>query len=271
VRELIQLLENADARVPLDVAALQIARLEFPDLNPKPWLALLDSHAAELGRRVPKSANGEKFVRIAENYLFDEMAFHGNQDDYYNARNSCLNEVLASRTGIPITLSVVYIEIARRLNRPVWGVGLPGHFVVRYQDRDFAAYLDPFHRGRILTAAECLDLAAQAGGGEPPGPAALAPVTPRQIALRMLHNLLAVYFRTQEHAKAIEVLNLLIAANPVSAAEHRMRGTLQIEAHRYRSAVQDLQRYLHLAPRAADRQEIAERITQLRGWLSTLN
>ncbi len=271
VRELIQLLENADGRVALDLAALQIARVEFPDLRPEPWLALLDSHAAELALRVPVAAGGEEFVRRANEYLFDELGFRGNQDDYYNARNSCLNEVLANRTGIPITLSLVYIEIARRLGRPVWGVGLPGHFIVRYQDRDFGAYLDPFHGGRPLTEEECLELAARASGGETPGPAVLAPTTARQIAVRMLNNLLTVYFRNTEHAKAIEVLNLLIAANPSSAAEHRIRATLEIEAGQYRSAVRDLQRYLHLAPQAADREEVLERIGRLRGWLSALN
>ncbi|MGH9719560.1 MAG: transglutaminase family protein, partial [Bryobacteraceae bacterium] len=138
MKEILDLLAG-QGRVELDRAALLLATIEYPNLNIDGFLSLLDSHASELHRRLD-GVEGLAFVHEANRYLFEELGFRGNTDDYYNPANSCLNDVLTARLGIPITLSVVYIEIARRLGRPVFGVGLPGHFVVRYDDGREAVY-----------------------------------------------------------------------------------------------------------------------------------
>src|ERR1700733_11055452 len=134
----------------LDVAALEIASIETPDLDPEPFLGALDRIASEISARLPASCDGREFVRVANGYLFGDLGFHGNEIDYNDPRNSCLNYVLDRRTGIPIALSVVDIEVARRLGKPVSGVGLPGHFIVEYNDGEFATFIDPFHSGKLL-------------------------------------------------------------------------------------------------------------------------
>jgi regulator of sirC expression with transglutaminase-like and TPR domain len=116
--------------VALDTAALEMAFIEHPGLNPAVSLETLDRIASELATRLGSAMDGATFVRIANQYLFEELGFRGNDSEYYDPRNSCLDEVLARRMGIPITLAVVYIEVARRLGRPVFGIGLPGHFLV---------------------------------------------------------------------------------------------------------------------------------------------
>jgi len=272
VDALVRLLEYGDEEVALDLAALEVARIEYPDLDPEPFLSVLDSHARELGAKVKPDAGGPDFVAGLNRYLFADLGFRGNIDDYYDARNSCLNEVLTSRTGIPITLSVIYIEISRRLGRPVWGVGLPGHFIVRYQDGLWGAYLDPFHEGRVVSESECFDLARQATGEEiEAGAATLAPVTKRQIVVRMLNNLRGIYVSKEAYPKAITTLDLLMTANPDAADDYRLRATLEIATGRYRDAVHDLQKYLQLTPGAPDRDAVREDISKLRDWLSRLN
>src|ERR1700677_1353196 len=143
----------------LDVAALEMAALETPDLDPEALLRILDRNQSGVAARFPSSANGREFVRVANAHLFGDLGFHGNEIDYNDPRNSCLNYVLDRRTGIPIALSVVYIEVARRLGRPVSGVGLPGHFIVQYNDGEFESYIDPFHSGKLLSAEECREVA----------------------------------------------------------------------------------------------------------------
>ena len=107
---------------------------------------------------------GQAFIKITNQLLFETLQFRGNDQDYYDPRNSCLNSVLSRRIGIPITLSVIYIELARRLKQPIYGVGLPGHFIVAYEDAQSRYWIDPFHGGKILTFAECSALAKERAG-----------------------------------------------------------------------------------------------------------
>jgi regulator of sirC expression with transglutaminase-like and TPR domain len=172
----------------LDVAALEIASIETPDLDPEPFLAVLDKIASEIAARLPPSCDGREFVRVSNSYLFGDLGFRGNEIDYNDPRNSCLNYVLDRRIGIPIALAVVYIEVARRLGHPVAGVGLPGHFIVQYNDGKFATYIDPFHSGQLLTTEDCRKLARDRTGSDADA-TALAPVGTRYILVRMLNNL----------------------------------------------------------------------------------
>src|SRR5579885_834647 len=196
VERLIAALQDDRSEVPLDVAALELARVEFPQLDPKASLIRLDNLAAEIQSKLTTNASGLDFIRATNQLLFEILDFRGDEQNYYDPRNSCLNSVLTRRLGIPITLSVLYIEIARRLSRPVYGVGLPGHFIVAYEDRNSRYWIDPFHGGRILSFADCCALAKEtAGVNLQTNPAVLAPVNKRQILVRMLSNLKAIYLR----------------------------------------------------------------------------
>lgn len=272
MQELLDLLAGRNVEVPLDVAALQLATIEHPGLSIEPFLGLLDSHAKEFAERIDDNMEGEEFVGLLNEYLFDELGFRGNQDDYYNPANSCLNEVLANRTGIPITLSLLYMELARRLDRPVYGIGLPGHFIVLYDDGDFSTFLDPFNSGRLLREDECFDLSESITGQDlSNNPALLDPVGNKHILQRMLNNLRAIYYREKDHSKMLSVLDLLIAADPGTAGEYKQRAICHAQLKQYKACRDDFERYLRLAPEAPDRREVEVQLEKLRKWLATMN
>jgi regulator of sirC expression with transglutaminase-like and TPR domain len=247
------------------VAALQIAAIEYPNVEVAGFQELLDSHARELRQWMRPNMGGEEWVELANRYLFEHLGFAGNQEDYYNPANSCLNQVLLERKGIPITLAVVYLEVARRLHRPVVGISLPGHFLVKYEDDDYAAFIDCFHGGRAVSLEECRDLALRLANVDIlTNRAVLKPATNRQIALRMLNNLRGAYYRSRQLEKVVAVLDLLILADPQSAEEYKQRGVVQMALERPQKALPDLERYLELAPHAADRAGIEGHIRELR-------
>jgi regulator of sirC expression with transglutaminase-like and TPR domain len=260
MKELSDLLAGRDTALELDEAALLLARIEYPGLDIQPFVQILDSYAAEL------DARGGSFVVAANQYLFDELGFAGNSTDYYNPTNSCLNEVLASKTGIPITLAVVYLEIARRLAKPVFGIGLPGHFIVQYDDGSYSTYIDVFHGGRLLDAKDCEQLAGSAAN-----PAMLARVDKRQIVARMINNLRGIYFSREAHRKTLQILDLLIAAYPNSAEEYKLRGITRLQVDQNRAAKADLERYLALAPDAPDRAAVEKQLASLTRWMVGMN
>jgi regulator of sirC expression with transglutaminase-like and TPR domain len=260
MKELSDLLAGRATGIELDEAALLLARIEYPDLVIEPFLQILDSYAAELKGR------GGSFVIAANQYLFDELGFTGNAADYYNPANSCLNEVLASKTGIPITLSVVYLEVARRLAKPVFGIGLPGHFIVQYDDGAFSTFIDVFNSGRLLDAADCAELVGSAAN-----PAMLARVSKRQILARMINNLRGIYFSREAHRKSLQVLNLLLEAYPNAAEEYKQRGITHLKLEQTKAAKADLQRYLELAPDAPDRAAVEEHLASLTRWMVGMN
>jgi regulator of sirC expression with transglutaminase-like and TPR domain len=272
VKRLLDLLAGRNQDVNLDQAALELAEVEFPGLAIEPFLRLLDSHAAELSARLAGSISGLDFVAIANHYLFEELGFRGNTSNYYDARNSCLNEVLTARAGIPITLSLVYMEIARRLGKPVRGVGLPGHFVVRYDDGVYSTFIDPFNGGQLLTAEECFTLARTASGvALGLDSKVLEPVSKRQILFRMINNLRRAYQERGSTGKALEILGLLLQANPNSAEEYRQRGLIHLQAEHMTAARADLTRYLELAPDAPDRRNVEEQLRSIQRWLASIN
>jgi regulator of sirC expression with transglutaminase-like and TPR domain len=272
VQRLLDALRDERSAVPLDVAALEMASIEFPGLDVDSCLARLDSYADQIGGQLKGNASGLDYIRAANEYLFEILQFRGNEDEYYDPRNSCLNAVLMRRLGIPITLSVLYIEVARRLNRTVYGVGLPGHFVVAYEDANARYWIDPFHRGRILSFADCSTLAQQtAGVNLRANPAVLAPVNKRQILVRMLSNLKAIYLRGEALEKARQVLDLLIHATPEYAEEYRHRGIIHMKQHNHRAAKQDFESYLRLESDAPERDQVEKQLLLIRRWLAGLN
>jgi len=264
---LIDLLAGKPSKIELDAAALEIARIEYPDLDANAAKAELDRHAIAIAERAHDLSNGQDFVETANEYLFREAGFSGNQEDYYNPENSCLNRVLETRRGIPISLSVVYIEIGRRLSKKVSGVGLPGHFVVRYDDISYAAMMDPFNGGKLLDLADCCRLARV----EELKISWLQPVDRRHVVTRMLNNLRGIYFGRKDSAKALQVLDLLIAAQPESAEEHKQRAVALMSLERMPEALAAFRTYLELSPEAEDRESVEEQIQNISFWMASRN
>jgi regulator of sirC expression with transglutaminase-like and TPR domain len=203
-----ELLTSRSSRVTLDVAALELARFEHPNLDPAPWLRELDRIAFEITGRAADLDDGACFIRATNSYLFEELQFHGNEANYYDPRNSCLNDVLAFRTGLPITLSLVYMETARRLAKPVFGIGAPGHFLVEFNDGKLSVFIDAFNRGRTMSREQCLMMAGEYTRGRVAGDV-LPRLSPRQIILRMLRNLESAYVRLNDFERAVAVSDLL--------------------------------------------------------------
>jgi regulator of sirC expression with transglutaminase-like and TPR domain len=267
VTPLERLLAANDPAVQLDEAAIGLAQIEFPALDPQLVLAELDAIADGL-----KLSPSESFARHAQQYFYEELGFQGNTDNYYDPLNSCLNSVLDRRIGIPISLSILYMEIGRRLGRPVYGVGLPGHFLVRVEEDGIIRFLDPFHRGQILTMDECLQLGRQASGIQLDSAAILFKAPSRQqIILRMLNNLRGIYSHRRAWSRAIAVMDLMILAGSDAADLYKQRAFFHTELKHYRKAASDLGRYLQLAPEAGDRTETEETLQRLRTLMAMMN
>jgi regulator of sirC expression with transglutaminase-like and TPR domain len=272
VKQLTQLLRDESANVTLDIAAMELASVEFPGLDFEASLFRLDNLADQVRQQITSKSTGLDFIKSVNQLLFESLQFRGNEGDYYDPRNSCLNAVLSRRLGIPISLSVVYIEIARRLRRPVYGVGLPGHFIVVYEDINSRYWIDPFNRGRILTLDDCYELARETAGVDVRlDPSALEPVSSRQIVMRMLTNLKAIYLRGQALGKARQVLDLLIIANPDDADEYRLRGLIHLQQLNHRAAKADLETYLRLTPASSDRSQVEQQLLLIERWKAALN
>jgi regulator of sirC expression with transglutaminase-like and TPR domain len=206
-----------DEQLELDVAALLVAEWDYQDLDVAHYLRVLDGFAdmardelADGGADTPFSV-----VRALNNTLFGVLGFRGNDDDYYNPRNSFLHEVLDSRTGIPITLSVTYMEVARRLGVSVRGVSFPGHFLIRYDEGDDTMILDPFRMGLSLDEDTLRELHRSVAGAEARfGPELLEPASKREILSRMLANLAGIYGRSGDVFRSLEVLERMAILEP---------------------------------------------------------
>lgn len=225
--ELTRLLGHGDESARLDVAALEIAGIEYPDLDHGRFLEQLDTWAGEIGRQVGLEAPGDRFLDVLTGYLTVTLGFTGNQRSYYDVQNSCLNRVIERRTGLPITLSLLYIEIGRRLGRDIHGIGLPGHFLAGYRDSQMSAYIDPFHGGELLDRRGAIRLiSALRGETWMPGANDFGPASKRQIALRMLNNLRGAYLRKQQWSKVIQVLDVMMIAPQAGPDRQALEGEL---------------------------------------------
>jgi regulator of sirC expression with transglutaminase-like and TPR domain len=210
-----------DEDIDLGRAALLIAQARYPELDVEQQLRLLDGLARGARELLGDDRDPLRDCNILSQYLFDEVGLRGNADDYYDPDNSYLNQVLARRTGIPISLSLLYIEVGRRLDIPLVGVGMPGHFLVRH--RDVAdLYIDPFYAGIMLSAEECANRLQEVTGGRLQWRADhLEPVGKRAFIGRMLRNLQVIYLQRREYPHALAVLDLLTVLLPADADEQR--------------------------------------------------
>ena len=283
--ELARVAAAAESR--LAEGALIIARLEYPHLDPTPYLARLDA-MGQVGRdRVAAVRDGSRRAQIAalNQYVFEEQGFVGNRILYDDPRNSCLNRVLDRATGIPITLAVVYMEVAGRAGVPVDGVNFPGHFLMRCDGgvddtQDEALVIDPFHGGALLSEGDCRQLLRTHTGDDVGfGAALLAPASTLQILVRMLANLKRLYVRLRSFPQARAVTDLLLALNPRATTDLRDRGLLAYHLEDFSGALRDLEAYLQMsalgdAPADERREEHAqiwEHVKTLRRRVASLN
>jgi regulator of sirC expression with transglutaminase-like and TPR domain len=253
-------------------AGLLLAReVAYPDLRPSEYLARLDGLAAAARAEVPAAPGTHAHGLALAEWLFGRQGFRGNAADYSDPRNSYLNEVLDRRLGLPITLSVVFLEVAQRLGLPAHGVGLPGHFIVSVPAEDAPLLLDPFHGGQALSLADCAELVRRSAGHQVFDPEWLAPTPQRDIVTRMLNNLRQFYISVEDWPLAVKIAERLVVLQPGVAAHVRDLGILHYRAGAYRKASTLLTEYLARAPNAPDVQSIRDGRDRMLVELSRLN
>jgi regulator of sirC expression with transglutaminase-like and TPR domain len=256
-------------RADTDLAAstLEIARIGHPGLDPAHSLQVLDELAAACRPQVEAATSIEARVVVLNRFLFQECGFHGNQEAYYDPRNSFLNDVLQRRTGIPITLSVVLIEVARRVDIAMQGVGFPGHFLVRVPVDGGVLILDPFFGGRPLGEPELLErlrpLHPQRDSPTRLPPALLAPLDPRDLLARMLRNLMHIFREQETDLQALHAVDLLLVLDPDSPDDLLARATLFERLECGPAAIADYRRCLDLAPAGRSAEPVRRRLARL--------
>ncbi len=247
LREFANYVARPAEEIRLDEAALLLARTEYPDLDLPTQLARLDGLAAraECSPRQSPKAN----IACLNRLLFEEENFTGNEEEYDDPRNSYLNDVLDRKVGIPITLSLVYQEVARRCGLPVVGVGFPGHFIAKYLSDSGEILLDPYHRGVILSLQDCEEkLKAQFGEDAEFRPSFLLVSSTKQTLTRMLNNLKGSYFRLRDFTRVLMMIEMALAVDPASRQEIHDRGMIYFMLRRYGPAMADLRAYLSKSP-----------------------
>lgn len=265
-----------DEDVSLAEGALWIAAAEYPDLVVDDYLRRLHEMGATLrGRLRADIATADKLIAL-NHYLFNELGFAGNSGDYYDPRNSFLNEVLERRLGIPITLGVVYIEVGRRIGLGLHGVSFPGHFLVKCALRDGVVILDPYSRGLSLSVDELRRRLQEAGGNAGVDEAILGHLlgaaTNKEVLARMLRNLKAVYARQEDWLRALSSSERLIALDPDDAGEeYRDRGGIYLKLECFRAALGDFRTYLRQRPGAADAERVRSQLGDLAAVVARLN
>ena len=184
----------------LEQGAWLLAQTSFPDINVDGYKAMIDSYASDLVERIDFSGSAHQVIAKLNDYLFGELGYTGNEEDYYDPDNSFLNRVIDRRTGNPINLCLIFMLVARRLRLPVTGIGLPGHFICRYQTSSAEIYIDPFSRGKLMKKVDCINYLLQANYSVRED--YLAPVKPRRMLLRICKNLHQIYRHQHQDAEA---------------------------------------------------------------------
>lgn len=268
------LVRRPESQLDLVEAALCIAWEDRGAGDLQTALRALDTIVDEARPRITGLIQPPNIIGALNGYLFDELGFRGNTWSYSDPENSFLDHVLETRAGLPITLSVLYIEIGRRLNLPIVGLALPGHFLVRYVAPEIGdIYIDPFNRGRLWTRVECHRQVASFYGGVTPErlTQAMTPPTKRGILARMLRNLKGTYLEREDFARALAAVERIILAEPDDPQDLRDRGLLRARLGQLHSALEDLNRYARQAPGAADLSQIRQQARALAEQLAQGN
>jgi regulator of sirC expression with transglutaminase-like and TPR domain len=249
-------------------ASFMLAQDIYPGIDIAAYLGQLDDIATAIRKRIAGDAFAEQKVIALNYYLFNEMRFAGNIDDYYDPRNSYLNEVMERRIGIPITLSILYLEVGKRLGLNLKGISFPGHFLVKLAVKRGQLVLDPFIGGEAQSEADLRQRLAQVLPSEKAENAQLEQyletATPRQIIARVLRNLKRIYMQTGKLEQALAVMQRMLLVMPESAEELRDRGLVYLQLECFRPALSDFQNYLRRRPEAHDVAEIRNKIVELK-------
>jgi len=262
--------------IDLAEAALVIAAEEYRDLDILHYLRRIDEMAATLKRRLRLDISTPETIIALNRYLFDELGFSGNAADYYDPRNSFLNEVIERRLGIPITLSMVYVEIGRRLGLALRGISFPGHFLVKCTVRDGALVLDPYANGASLGLDDLRQRlhVLRSGAGDPSDDdmrALLAPAKKKEILARVLRNLKSIYLQKEDLGRALSASARIILLDPRGAEEYRNRAEIYFDLECFRAALADYREYIALRPKAEDAEAVRDKIAELQALAARLN
>jgi len=274
-----KVLSEKEERIDLARACLMIAQDEYPELPIDRYLGEIERMAIRLRGRLP-AGNAEERVVALNQFLFDEAGFVGNTRDYYDPRNSYLNEVIDRKTGIPITLAILYMEVGRRIGLPLSGVSFPGHFLVQLKLRSGTLVLDPFSGGVPLSERELRErlqrvIPEGVTDGVPvaqlPLDQFLEPASNRQILARVLRNLKGIYRDAGKPERMLDVLNRMLVVAPDASGELRDRGIVYHKLECYRAALKDLSDYVEREPDAPDGDEVRVRLMELSSLCARLN
>jgi regulator of sirC expression with transglutaminase-like and TPR domain len=251
--------------VPVEEIAFAVVREKYPDFDEDHYRQKIDEYARRADLRVGGVVGAHSVIHGLNHYLFEEEGFQGNSSDYYNPANSFLNDVLDTRQGIPITLSILYIAVGRRLGLNVRGVSFPGHFLVRFESEDGVFFIDPYHKGKILTEEECRDRLKEMYGNDLPyHEAFLAPAGHREVLLRMLTNLKLIAFMQRDYPMALKILNRILLFKPEGTFEWKERGLVEYQLECFGPALKDLETYLQKQPDDPDRPDLENYLEDLR-------
>ena len=253
-------------------AALMIARTEHPHLDVERYAARMDELAGRVEALI-SDLHPQRTIAALNRVLFEDLGMRGNREDYYDPRNSFLNDVLDRGLGIPITLSIVYMEVARRVGFSLAGIGMPGHFLLTHRGREAGEILiDCFNRGDILSHQDCQSRLDEIYSGEMTlRPEFLHPISRRQILMRMLNNLKTVYLSTRNFRKALPIADLILVIYPRSSDDVKQRALLRYSLALHNLAAEDLEEYLQISPTASDADEIRQMSLSIRRMQALMN
>lgn len=262
-----------DERIDLLRAALAFCRIEYPQLDPEPYAHRVEEFARRVAEKIDDPDEPAVCIAAMNQVLFQEEMFRGNTVDYYSPRNSFMNDVLDRRLGIPITMSLLYLEVARRAGFPLFGVGMPGHFLLKHYDVSGRSILiDAFNCGAIVSEEDCRKKVKSIYSGQITlQPEFLLTVTRRQMLTRMLNNLRTIYLSQRDFRRAVRVVDLILVIYPRSPEDVKQRAALRYNLNDFKGALADFEEYVKMAPEASDAEEIGQTALSLRRQMAMMN
>jgi regulator of sirC expression with transglutaminase-like and TPR domain len=265
-----EMVSGPDEAIDLARAALCVAAEAAPGLDIADYLNHLDELAESIAPQVRAASHTSEAVNILNEKLFESDGFRGNEDDYYDPRNSFLNDVIDRRCGIPISLSILYIEVARRAGLKAEGIGFPGHFLARVGDEP-GILVDVFHRC-VVSPDDCAAKLRDAFGPDMElTPDMLEPTSNKRILQRLLSNLKQIYVRQNDLEDALGCSDRILLLDPEAAIEVRDRGLLYQALECHAAAQADLERFLEMAPGHDSTPQVLRQVTKLRSLVAKIH
>ncbi len=258
--------------IDLGYSALLMSQYLTQPFNIALYLSMLDEIADSVRPAVEAAGSEAKKIDVLNKHLFENLGFSGNTRRYYQPENSYLNEVLERKTGIPISLSVVYLEIGCRLDIPLWGIGIPQHFIVGCGSQEMPTYIDVFDQGQILSEIDCMAISGHSFSDQATFKENyLKPATKKSILFRMLQNLKYIYLDQKDWESTYKAIDLAVEIYPNHPTELRDRGLMAYRLKRFQDAIFDINRYLHLVPDSNDKEWLERRLELMEEQLLRLN